>query len=206
MGATLWLVTAATLQMAPPVADTAPLGLGDASPPVARLPMVTPEFTSYQPDPFPADSPSGRPRAIEHSDFYYARLGIHRYASYAIVPTFVAEYALGQSLFNHPPGSSGTRTAHSIVGGGLVGLFGLNTVTGVWNLWDSRHDAPGRARRYIHAALMLASDAGFVATEAVAPGRRQAVRDPSRRRLHRTLALSSMGLALGGYGMMLIWK
>lgn len=173
---------------------------------VPRGPLAVAPFQSYEPSLVGADTATRRPRAIEHSDFYYVRLGIHRYTSYAIVPTFITEYALGQSLYNHPPGSSGTRTAHSVVAVGLLGLFGLNTATGVWNLWDSRHDAPGRARRYIHAALMLTSDAGFVAATVVAPGRRQAVADPSRRRLHRTLAISSMGLALGGYGMMLIWK
>jgi hypothetical protein len=171
-----------------------------------RGPLAVVPFESWEPHFSVADTTPQRPRAIEHSDFYYVRLGIHRYASYAIVPTFITEYALGQSLYNHPPGSSGTRTAHSVVAIGLVSLFGVNTVTGVWNLWDSRHDAPGRARRYIHAALMLTSDAGFVAATAVAPGRRQVIADPSRARLHRALALSSMGLALGGYGMMLIWK
>ena len=176
---------------------------------VPRGPLAIAPFQSYEPElpvRFSVDTTQPRPRAIEHSDFYYVRLGIHRYASYAIVPTFITEYALGRSLYNHPPGSSGTRTAHSVVAVGLIGLFGLNTVTGVWNLWDSRHDAPGRARRYIHAALMLTSDAGFIAATAVAPGRRRVLADPSRARLHRTLALSSMGLALGGYGMMLVWK
>jgi hypothetical protein len=171
-----------------------------------RGPVAVAPFERWEPDLPTADTTPRRPRAIEHSDFYYVRLGIHRYASYAIVPTFITEYALGQSLYKHPPGSSGTRTAHSVVAIGLVSLFGVNTVTGVWNLWDSRHDSPGRARRYIHAALMLTSDVGFVAATAVAPGRRQVVADPSRARLHRALALSSMGLALGGYGMMLIWK
>src|SRR5258706_12093730 len=70
----------------------------------------------------------------------------------------------------------------------------------------SRHDSPGRARRYVHAALMLISDAGFVATEMTAPGRDDAITDPGKKRLHRTLAITSMGMALGGYGMMLVWK
>lgn len=203
MNAALTLLTVAAIRSFS-VDSASPAGDSDAR--GALGPVAAPAFPSYTAELFPAESSTTRPRAIEHSDFYYVRLGIHRYASYAIVPTFIAEYALGQSLFNHPPGSSGTRTAHSVVAVGLVGLFGINTVTGVWNLWDSRHDGPGRARRWIHAALMITSDAGFVATEAVAPGRRQAVLDPSRRRLHRTLALSSMGLALGGYGMMLVWK
>ena len=109
-----------------------------------RGPVLAPAFTSYTPTMADADTGSRRPRAIEHSDFYYLRLGIHRYASYAIIPAFVTEYALGQKLYNNPPGSSGTRTAHSVAAIGVVGLFGLNTVTGAWNLWDSRHDQPGR--------------------------------------------------------------
>lgn len=173
----------------------------------AALQMATPEFQTYQPAMAPADTPiTRRPRAVEHSDFYYARLTIHKDASYAIIPLFVTEYAIGRSLFAHPPGSDGLRTAHSIVGAGLIGTFGLNTVTGTWNLWDSRHDAPGRARRYVHTVLMLLADAGFVATEATAPGDDDVLTDPGRKRLHRTLAITSMGLALGGYGMMLVWK
>lgn len=197
MHAVFSLLVAVTLQGATSKNDTVT---------APRGPLAVAPFESWEPDFFAVDTTPRRPRAIEHSDFYYVRLGIHRYASYAIVPTFITEYVLGQSLYNHPPGSSGTRTAHSVVAVGLVSLFGVNTVTGVWNLWDSRHDAPGRARRYIHAALMITADAGFVAATAVAPGRRQVLADPSRARLHRALALSSMGLALGGYGMMLIWK
>lgn len=152
------------------------------------------------------DTGQRRPRAIEHSDFYYTRLAIHRYASYAIVPLFVTEYALGQSMYNNPPGSSTTRTAHSAVAIGVITLFGLNTITGGWNLWESRHDETGGVRRYLHAALMLAADVGFAATAAVAPGGRRAVRDPSSKTQHRDVALISMGVALTGYGVMLIWK
>jgi hypothetical protein len=82
----------------------------------------------------------------------------------------------------------------------------VNTVTGAWNLWDSRHDPNDRTRRYLHAALMFISDAGFVASGASAPGRRQVLNDPAAARTHRTIALSSMGVALVGYGMMLLWK
>ena len=173
----------------------------------AAVQLATPAYPTYDPASTPVDTPvTQRPRAIEHSNFYYVRLTIHRDASYAIIPLFVTEYALGASLYANPPGTNGTRTAHAIVGAGLIGVFGVNTVTGTWNLWDSRHDRPGRARRYIHAGLMLLSDAGFVATEATAPGRRDVLVDPNRKRLHRTLAFASIGLALGGYGMMLVWK
>ena len=171
------------------------------------LQIATPDFKTTEPQLAPADTPvTRRPRAVEHSDLYYLRLTIHKDASYAIIPLFVTEYAIGRSLFAHPPGSDAARTAHSVVGAGLIGTFGLNTVTGTWNLWDSRHESSGRARRYIHTALMLLADAGFVATEATAPGDDDVITDPSRKRLHRTLAISSMGLALAGYGMMLVWK
>ena len=159
----------------------------------------------------PADTGRKRPRAIEYSNFYSVRLAIHRYASYATLPLFVAEYALGRSLYNTPPDSvSGSvRSAHGAVAVGIAGLFGINTVTGGWNLWDARKDPAGRTRRYVHAALMLVSDAGFVATGALAPSRRAELAgtiDLNRRSLHRTVAIASMSTALAGYLMMLIWK
>jgi hypothetical protein len=158
-----------------------------------------------------ADSGQRRPRAVEYSQFYSVRLTIHRYASYATIPLFVAEYALGRSLYNTPPDSvsSSVRSAHGAVALGIAGLFGLNTVTGGWNLWDARKDPSGRARRYVHAGLMLISDAGFVATGALAPSRRAELAgtiDPNRRRLHETVAIASMSTALAGYVMMLLWK
>jgi hypothetical protein len=181
-------------------------------PPVATVPP--PDTTAltwwHAPPPLiiaaPPDTNRGRPRAIEYSDMYGVRLEIHRYASYATIPLFVGEYALGQSLINHPPGTSAARNAHSIVAYGLAGLFGVNTVTGVWNLWESRHDPADRPRKYIHAALMMLSDAGFVATGATAPGRRRITADPGAARVHKELAIGSMAVALGGYLMMLVWK
>jgi hypothetical protein len=47
----------------------------------------------------PADT--GRPRAIEYSNAYGVRLTIHRYASYTMLPLFVAEYVAGRDLFNN---------------------------------------------------------------------------------------------------------
>lgn len=178
-----------------------------AAPPAAAPLVLSPAIMT----PASADTGARRPRAIEYSNFYSVRLTIHRYASYATLPLFVAEYALGRSLYNTPPDSvsRSVRSAHGLVAAGIDGLFGLNTVTGAWNLWDSRKDPAGRARRYVHAALMLISDAGFVATGALAPSRRQELAgtiDPNRRSLHRTVAVASMSTALAGYLMMLIWK
>jgi hypothetical protein len=62
------------------------------------------------------------------------------------------------------------------------------------NLWDSRGVEDGRARRYFHATSMLIADAGFTWAGAVLS--EQAERSFAKRRLHRTVALSSMGLSV----------
>lgn len=157
-----------------------------------------------------SDSTAQRRRAIEHSDWYYRRLTIHKAASFATVPLFVAEYIVGDKLFAGNP-SGNVQSTHQALASGIGVLFGVNTVTGAWNLWDSRHETQGRARRVTHSVLMLASDAGFVATAALAPGgegneRRFEDGGSSGRNRHRTVAISSMGVSLVSYLMMYIWK
>src|SRR5581483_6770288 len=112
--------------------------------------------------------PSAHPVATTYSNVYDVRLKIHKYASWATVPLFATELALGQSLYNNPE-TGAKRTAHGIVGTGIIGLFGVNSVTGVWNLWEGRHDTDGRKMRILHSVLMLAADGGFVATAATGP-------------------------------------
>jgi len=172
-------------------------------------------FASYEPTLASADSaPPQRPKAIQFSNGYYTRLAIHRYASYATVPLFVTEYALGRSLYNQTappdtaPVSRSLRSWHGLVADGIAALFVVNTVTGTWNLWEGRAVSEGRARRYVHAALMLVSDAGFVATGLLTPSRRDlaGLGDPNRRSVHRTVAIASMSTALVGDLMMLIWN
>jgi hypothetical protein len=53
------------------------------------------------------------------------------------------------------------KSAHTITGVGIGALFGVNTVTGVWNMWEARKDPNGRRRRLIHGISMLGADAGF---------------------------------------------
>src|SRR5689334_24886400 len=106
--------------------------------------------------PLPVDTPVvQRPRAIEYSDSYYARLTIHRYGSYAMLPLFAAEYSLGQNLMNDASPPSWMKPSHSLVAGGIGVLFGVNTITGVWNLWESRQDPAGRTRRILHSVLKI---------------------------------------------------
>jgi hypothetical protein len=188
--------------------EGAPVPDSTTVPPEARGPVLASRFVPFTPSPFASDSTEQRPLAVEYSDFYYARLTVHRIASYATLPLFVAEYLLGTQLYKNPPGSRSTQQAHRAVALGVAGLFVVNTVTGAWNLWESRKDPAGRARRYIHAALMFAADAGFVATGSSAPSPRRILLSGSAVNLsrHRTIAIASMGTALASYAMMLIWK
>jgi hypothetical protein len=159
--------------------------------------------------PAPADTVRRRPRAIEYSDWYYRRLTVHRYASYAMLPVFAGEYVYGQKLLNQKTDafngrgngiSDSDRNLHRVFAGGVAVIFGVNTVTGLWNLYDSRHDTAGRGLRVTHSLLMLASDAGFVATGAIAS--RASNGGPAEGRTHRNVALASMGVATIGTGMM----
>ena len=156
-------------------------------------------------DPTAADT--GRPRAIEYSNGYYTRLTIHRYASYAELPLFAAEYALGQRILNGQRtgdfASSGTRSAHKVVAGGLGVLFAVNTITGVWNLYEARHDPAGRTRRDLHALSMLLADAGFLWTASLAGDAREGEDGASS---HRNAALLSIGVATASTLMMWLWK
>jgi hypothetical protein len=152
-----------------------------------------------------------RPRPIEYSDAYFVRLKIHYIASFATIPLFVAEYFVGRSLYNNPgTASRSLRSWHNNLAVALGGLFTLNTVTGLWNLWESRRDPAGRARRYIHGFSMLAADAGFVATARMTPDRdfrrTGGTTGQSSANLHRALAISSMSVSLASYVMMLFWK
>jgi hypothetical protein len=149
----------------------------------------------------PVDSQQERPRVVDHGDLYYTRLTIHRLGSYAMFPLFVTEYFLGERLLDED-GSGGSKGAHTLVAGGIAALFGVNTVTGLWNLWDARHDE-GAARRYLHAGLMLAADAGFLLTATSAEDPEDSRSGAER---HRNIALGSMGLSAVGTVMMWLWK
>jgi hypothetical protein len=148
------------------------------------------------------DTQPRRRRAIEYSDWYARRLTIHRIGSYTMLPLFGAEYVLGNQLIHGNTGS-GMKPAHVAVATGIGALFTVNTVTGVWNLWDSRHDPAGRTRRTLHAITLLAADAGFVWTGAIGDGANQSNANARR---HRNVALGSIGVATIGTAMMWLWK
>jgi len=140
--------------------------------------------------------------AVEYSDWYGRRLAVHRTASYAIVPLFVAQYAAGRRLYGNQAleGDDWARRAHKPLAYGVAGLFTVNTVTGVWNLWDGRKEREGRGRRTAHVLLMLAADAGFTATGVLGS---RAAGEGGSRTVHRNVAVGSMAVALAGYLVML---
>jgi len=147
----------------------------------------------------PVPAPQPPPPPSPYSRAYELRQDIHKYASYATLPLFAAEYALGQSLPSEPGRSGSMRGLHAAVGTGLVGLFFLNTATGGWNLWQSRHETNHRTTRFIHGALMIASNAGFVATAASAPSHHNPASFDHDRTVHRNLAIASVSVGTAGY-------
>jgi hypothetical protein len=145
-----------------------------------------------------------RPVAFEYSDGYKVRARIHKVASIATLPLFVAEYLVGADLYNHPESvTDGKRSTHTALAASTGVLFGINTITGVWNLVEARKDPNHSTRRTIHGILMLVADAGFAATGATAPESEHGRVDDGSRSTHRALALTSMGIATVSYLMML---
>jgi hypothetical protein len=187
-------LAAAALLVAPSDSATADRASVDAGPRIAdtRLAAATAADTT----------PRRRPRAVEVSDAYALRLRIHRYASYAMIPLFAAQAIAGNQMYQ--TGSSDpawAKSVHGIGAAGLGALFTVNTVTGVWNLWESRGVSEGRTVKLVHSALMLASDAGFTyAGIKLGP---EASNSFSKRQEHRRVAYISMGGALAGYATML---
>lgn len=142
-----------------------------------------------------ADTPRVRPRAVEVSDWYGRRLTLHRALSYTVMPVFGLQWFAGERIYKHGnQAPEWAKTTHRAGATALAGIFTVNTVTGLWNLWDSRHTEQGRALRTIHAVSMLAADAGF--TYAGAKLSKDAQTDFNKRREHRTIALTSMAVSV----------
>jgi hypothetical protein len=152
------------------------------------------------------DPQGARPVAIEYSDAHGTRAKIHKYASWATLPLLGTELVLGQKLFNDPNSlTSNLRGVHGAVGAGLIAFFGVQSVTGLWNLVES-NQAPGHTKRLVHGILMLAAEGGMVAAAASAPGnsRNDLINFDTRAATHRDIAYVSIGVGTGGYLMMLL--
>ncbi|CAN5259128.1 hypothetical protein BH09GEM1_BH09GEM1_28590 [soil metagenome] len=152
-----------------------------------------------------ADTIPRRRRSIEVGDWYERRLRIHRYGAYAVVPLFALQAIAGNQLYDDPRnGPEWAKNGMRYGATALAGVFTSNTMTGLWNLWDSRNVEQGRARRTVHALLMLTSDAGF--TYAGSRLAEEAENSVDKRRQHRVWAYGSMATSLAGIGVMTLWR
>jgi hypothetical protein len=152
----------------------------------------------------PLDTPRTRRRAVELSDWYGRRLTIHRYVAYATVPMFALQWAAGDQLYKKSSDAPDwAKTMHRVGATSLAAMFTVNTVTGAWNWWDTRAQSQGRVLRTIHALTMLSADAAF--TYAGAKLSNEAETSAIKRRQHRTVALSAMGVTVvSGFAMKLL--
>lgn len=156
-------------------------------------PVITSRFASVGTTP--------RDTVFEYSAAYYKRLDIHRFGSYAMLPLFAFQYIAGSQLYDKSFEAPGwAKTGHRVAATGVAALFAVNTVTGVMNLYEGRKDPDERKRKVFHAVMMLAADAGFAATGILAE---RAESSGDDRDLHRTVALTSVGVATIGYLSML---
>ena len=142
------------------------------------------------------DTTRRRARAVEVSEWYGRRLTIHRTLSFAMLPVFASQYIAGSKLYEAQqvggsPAPSWARPVHKAGAVTVAGIFGVNTVTGVWNLWDSRHTREHRWLRYTHAAVMLGSDAAFAYTGIKLS--QDAKQSFVKRDQHRRVALYAIG-------------
>jgi hypothetical protein len=164
---------------------TASAGAQDAGPPREQTPAAAAD---------PATQPAAHAAAIEYSHGYEVRAKIHKYASVTMLPLFGADVLVGQSLYNSS--SDSKKGVHVALGAGIGGLFAVNTVTGAWNLIESRKDPNKRGVKLLHGLMMLGADAGFLATGMMTPESEHGLSDVSAdKRTHRTIAFTSMGLA-----------
>lgn len=193
----------------PPAADTvvasAPAPAGDPLALRAPGPVASPMAATLRGGAAGTDTipirPRPRAKAVEYSDWYARRLFIHRWASYTMLPLFAFQYAAGRQLLQKSSDApEWARTGHRVAATATAGVFGLNTLTGVWNLVDGRHDPSGRKWRTTHSILMLLADGGFTATGLLA---NPAETSAATRRLHEQIAIGSMATASVAFLMMI---
>lgn len=146
-----------------------------------------------------------RTRAVEYSEGYQTRLTLHRTLSYTMIPLFIGSYVTGDQILKNrrnPPGWA--KTLHKPFAIATGAVFTVNTVTGLWNLWESRKNSQGQVKRTVHSLLFIAATAGF--TYAGTSLARDAVNREDRNRFHRQVALASMGVSMVSWGMMVFLK
>ena len=125
--------------------------------------------------------------------------------AYGTIPVFTAQWVAGNQLLQEsraaPEWAKFTHRAGATM---LAGMFTVNTVTGVWNWWDSRAVPQHRVLRTVHAFTMIACDAAFTYTGAKLSN--EAETSNSARKLHHNVALISMGVTAVSGVAMKIWN
>ncbi len=210
------LITITQLMPALAGGPTAAPDTGGASVPaieVAHLgPLVGLAGVGWRPhsgelDPASVDTARTRRRgkAIEYSGFYHARLKLHRWLSFAMLPLFVGSYVTGDQVLKYSNNAPDWAVKwHGPLATGTAVVFAANTITGLWNLWDSRKDPAGRTKRYVHSLMFMAANAGFAYSGIKLA---EEAKNSERKRIqHRNIALISMGISITSGGMMLFFK
>ncbi len=152
----------------------------------------------------PVDTVRRRRKSVDVGEWYERRLRIHRYGSYAVYPLFALQAVAGNQIYrDQRTGPEWAKNSMRYGATALAGVFTSNTVTGLWNLWDSRSVPQGRTRRVLHALLMLGSDAGF--TYAGSRLAEDAETSSVKREAHRNWAYGSMAATLAGIGVIRYW-
>jgi len=153
----------------------------------------------------PAMSADSVPQELfEYSDLYGVRADIHRYASWAMIPLFVGSAVTGFQLRNKGDAApKWTKDLHGPLAGATAVMFGINTLTGVWNLIEGRKDPEGRGKRILHGVLFLAAGAGFAYVTAEGDNIHSTGRG---NHWHRDVALGSMTVSLVSWSMMTLFK
>jgi hypothetical protein len=154
---------------------------------IPRYPVVPPGVRGD-------DTVRQRRRSIEVSEWYSRRLTIHRYAAYTALPVFAFQYAAGAKLYKYSNDAPAwAKTGHRVGATALAGIFGINTVTGAWNWWDSRSVNKGFVLRTVHALSLLGADAAF--TYAGLKLSNEAENSAEKRQLHRNVALTAIAVS-----------
>jgi hypothetical protein len=140
-------------------------------------------------------------QTIEYSDTYHTRVAIHRALSFAMIPLFVGSAYTGFQLrskgYDAP---KWTRDLHGPIAAGTAIVFGMNTLTGVWNLWEGRKDPEDRSRRLVHSVMFLAAAAGFTYVTTAGDN---IYSSGKGNHWHRDIALASMTVSVVSWSLMI---
>jgi hypothetical protein len=142
-----------------------------------------------------------RRKAFQYSDGYATRLGIHRALSWTMVPLFIGSGYTGFVLRREKTEAPNwVRDIHGPLAGATAIVFGMNSLTGIWNLWEGRKDPEGRTKRLIHGALFLAAAGGLTYVTVAGDNIHESGR---ANHWHRDVALAAMGLSVVSWSLMI---